>query len=64
MESPIKIEKNNNNKENIINHNNYIREILYSSGKKDKNKNLIDENKEEKKLKIKTMILYLIKRIN
>ena len=62
MESPIKIEKNNNNKENIINHNNYIREILYSSGKKDKNKNLIDENKEEKKIEDKNNDIILDKK--
>jgi hypothetical protein len=62
MESPIKIDKNNNNKENIINHNNYIREILYSSGKKDKNKNLIDENKEEKKIEDKNNDIILDKK--
>ena len=53
IESPVKIDKNNYNKENIINHNNYIREILYSSGKKDKNKSITDDNKEEKKIEDK-----------
>ena len=53
IESPIKIDKSINNKENIQNHNNYIREILYSSDKKSKNSNLIDDNKEEIKIEDK-----------
>ena len=50
VETPIKIDNKINNKENISNKNNYIREILYSSDKKDKNKNPVDENKQEKKI--------------